>query len=234
MSITFNKCQNQVALLLGQIEGADIATAATNYAATQSTSTLRGADYPPLAILDACIESVMQIAHAICESVAHPEITSFIVTSSATASGAAVPTSSSGSVPRIGPIRRVIDSTNSRTLREATVDQVRDYISASSTVFVNYTPYLYAVDGGDILHTRTNVLIDFCGFTRATITANVGASDVIPINDEHEAAVIFGATAHLAMKETMYASLAQMYQQLFSEHLAVIRAYPKMAAMEQR
>lgn len=234
MSILWNKCQNQVALLLGQIDGVDVATAATNYAATQSTSTLRGADFPPLAIQDACIESVMQIAHAICESPAHPEINSFIVTSSATASGAAVPTSSSGSVPRIGPIRRVIDSTNSRTLREASVDQLRDYLSANSTVFVNYTPYLYAIDGGDILHTRTNVLIDFCGFTRATITANVGGTDVIPLNDEWERAVVAGAVAKLAPRETMYMALAQTCEREFFGHLASIRSYPKMAADEQK
>ena len=234
MSITWNRCRQSTAVLLGAIDATTVATAETNYLAAQSTSVLLGPDFAPTVILDACVRSAMEIAQDICESAGHPEITSFVLTSSATASGATIPTASSGGTPRIGPIRNVKDSTNSNVLRETTVDAVRDFLAASATLFNGWNAYLFAIDGEQIIHTRTNVLVMFSGFTRATITANVGGLDIIPLNDEHEAAIINGAVAKLAPKETMYMALAQQCEQLFQAHRAGIRSYPKAAADGQK
>lgn len=230
MSITFNKCSQRVALLLGAVEGADVSTSETNYTGTISTSTVRPPDFPPTAILDSCVEAAMMIAHAICESDAHPETTTFRVLSSATATGAAVPSTSSGSVPRIGPIRRVYDSSSTnRSLMRTTSQRVNDYLRQTTGAFGAYTPYLYAINGNTLEHTRTNVICEFCGFTRATITVNIGGTDIIPLNDEHEPYIVYGATAILAGKETQYMALAQQCDQKFQIYIQNIRSYPDVA-----
>lgn len=227
---TWNRCRQGVALLLGALEGADVATSDTNYSAAQSTSNVRPPDFPPAAILDACVDAAIMISHAICESNEHPEVSTFRVLSSATATGAAIPSSSSGSVPRIGPIRRVYDSSSTnRALKRTTSQRVNDWLREGTGAFGAYTPYLYATDGITIEHTRTNVIVEFCGFTRATITANVGGTDVIPLNDEHEPYIVFGATAILAGRETQYMALAQQCEAKFQQYLAGIRAYPDIA-----
>ena len=230
MSILWNKCEQRVALLLGAIEGATVSDAETAYAGTISTSTVRPPDFPPTAILDSCVEAALMIAHAICESDSHPETSTFRVLSSATATGAAIPSSSSGSVPRIGPIRRVYDSSSTnRALKRSTSQRINDWLREGTGAFGAYTPYLYATDGITIEHTRTNVIVEFCGFMRETITANVGGTDVIPLNDEHEPYIVFGATAILAGRETQYMALAQQCEGKFQQHLANIRNYPDIA-----
>lgn len=229
MSILWNRVSNEVALLLGALDAYDIGTAQTQYNATQSTSTLRGADYPPQAIQDACINAAMQIAQAICESNAHPEITTFRVVSAGVTHGASVPTTSSsgtGSLPRVGPIRAVYDSSNSYFLTETTPQRVADWKRQGAGTFGAYTPYLYAIDGGTLLHTRTQVICEFCGLNRGVITANIGGTDIVPLNDEHEPYIVWGATAELAGKETMFMELAQQCDAKFQQHLSNLRSYP--------
>ena len=227
MSILWQKVVAGSALLLGAIEAADNSTLETNYLATVTTSTLRGADYSPTVILDACIDAAMLIAQAICEPDAHPETTSFRVLSSAVSNAAAVPSTSSGSVPRIGPIRRVYDSSSaSKALTRTTSQRVNDFNRLGSGTFGAYSPYLYAINGDTLEHTVTTAICEFCGFTRASITVNIGGSDVIPLNDEHEPHIINGAVARLAGKETMYADLAQQCDAKFQQHLASLRSYP--------
>lgn len=227
-TVTFTRVRNGVALLLGQIEGADISTAETNYTSAQTTSTLRGPDFPPTAILDSCVDAAVLIAQAICESDAHPELTTFRLLGSAQLTGTALPSVSSGSIPRIGPVRRVYDSSNSRELTRITLQRMSDFKSDTSA-FGAYTPYFYAISGATLLHTRVQAVCEFAGFTRGTLTANLGGSDIIPLNDEHEAPIIWGATAMLAGKETMYSGLAQQCEAKFQNHLNQIRSYPDIA-----
>lgn len=227
MSITWQKVKAGTALLLGALEGVDVSTADTNYQAALSTSNTRDPNFPPTAILDACVDAVMQIAQAICESDDHPETPSFYQDSSAITSGSAIPTvNSAGTVPRIGPIRRVKDNSDGKTLSQTEVNKVRDYNALSGSVFNNIPLYWYAVDGNTLEHTRTSVIVNFCGFSRATITANIGSTDVIPLNDQYERLIIMGAVSQLAQRESMFGELQQNANQEFQAGLNLIRGGP--------
>ena len=229
MSILFQKVKARTASLLGALEGATVADHETSYVAALSSSVISMADWSASEVQDAATEVCMEIAAALIES-ENPEADTFNVVSSATASGAAVPTSSSGGVPRIGRIRRVKDSTNSRPLVQTTVDRVRDFINSSSAVFSGYTSYFYAIDGAVLLHTRTNVLVEFGGFTRASILVNLGGSDVIPLPDRYEEAIVAGMVARLAIKESQYMDLAAAAAQEYAAQLAMIKGKATEAA----
>lgn len=229
MSILFQKVKARTASALGVLEGADVATHEASYGAALSSSTIRGADWSSTEIQDAVVEAVMELASDLIEA-EHSEADAFNVLSSATASGSAIPTTSSGSIPRIGRVRRIKDSTNARPLLQTSVDKVRDFINASSTVFNGYTGYFWAMDGSVLLHTRTNVICEFGGFTRATITVNIGASDVIPLTDRHESAIVAGAVCKLASKEGQYAELWAAGYKEYSEWRAMIRGLAATAS----
>ena len=224
MSITWQKVKARVASALGTLEGADVSTQDTNYAAALSTSTMRGADWSPTEILDACVETVMELTADLIEA-EHPDGATYYVISSALSSGDTLPTTSAGSMTRVGRIVRVKDATNSRSLTQTSVNKVRDFLASSSTVFNGYNAYWYAIDGESILHTRTTVNVYFGGFTRASTTVNIGGTDVIPIPDRYEAAIVAGSIARLAIQESQYVDLATMAAQEYAAARALIRTY---------
>lgn len=222
MAITWQKVKARTALAIGATGGEDVSTRETNYLAAMSTSNVDDPDWAPTSILDACIESAMEIAADLIEA-EHPEADTFNVASVATASGSALPTTSSGSVPRIGRIWRVKDSTTNRSLLRTDVARVRDFINASSTVFSGLTPHWYAEDGAVLLHTRANVICEFGGFTRASITVNIGGSDVIPLTDRHENAIVAGAICKVAQHEGRLMDLAAKASAEYQAHRMMIR-----------
>ena len=220
MSFTYGTIERQVSNLLGLIVGATMSDAGTNYSATASTSNRQNPDFPIPAIQDAIVNAVTEIVRTIAETPRHPERADYRDVSGSLANRATLPTTGSGGTAFIGIFGRVYDASNSKSCLPMSLDEVRNFNEFSSTVYSGYTPYWYAYNGAAIEHTRTNVIIEGCVWTRPTYAT---ASNVA-LRDYHEKPLVHGAIVHLAPREGAYQELWMDSKAIWETHLAQIRA----------
>lgn len=219
MAITYNKVKNEVATLLGAILGATSATAEANYVATMADGTLIGPDFTKTMIEDAVVAAEGEIVEAIASTPLHPERGRYESDTATLANNAVIPQADSGANVIIGVIGRVRDSVTSKTLLPINADAVRSF-NEHSSIYSGFTPHWYAVVGDTILHTRTNVIIRVCTYTRPT--SFIGN---INLDDWHEGGLVQGAVAKLALKESMFQALYTGANAAWVAHLAEIRSY---------
>jgi hypothetical protein len=221
VAIAWNKVKQEVANLLGAVLGPTAVDTEGNYTSPISTSTVNSPDWAPTQIEDALVMSLGRIAEAIASTALHPERARFTSQTASLASGALIPrTDSGGTNVVIGVIGTVRDASNSTVLLPVDVDKVRSFNLFSSTVYNGFACYWYAVDGQRILHTRTNVVIDVCTYTRPSSFAGD-----VPLDDYHEGGLVAGAVEILALKESQFADLYGSAKAASDAHLAQIRAY---------
>lgn len=219
MATTWNSIFQQIAHLLGAVAGTSVADAEANYIAAISATTLDDTDFTPTPIKDAAVGALMKIAETISEYPLHPEWRDFRDLTADIASGDLIPKLGEGGAARIGRIGSVLDSSDSRSLKRATLDEVRDYNRFKTTIYAQHLPYKFATDADRIEHTRTNVKIEVFCFERPTdFSAN------IPLRDTHERPIVCGGVKELAPKENMYRDLFEMCNGIYMAHLEGIRA----------
>ena len=219
MSVTYNKIFNEVANLLGAGSGSDAATAETNYLATLSTSNVIGPDFTPAKITDAVAATLADIVRTIAETPRHPDRKAFLSTTAALANRATIPNVDVLGFRMVGIPGRVFDSSNQQTLESKALDSVQKYNRFASSIYSQFGPYWYCINGNVIEHTRTNVMIEVCTFERPTVF-----SGTIPLPDDYEWPLTYGAAAFLAPKEGMYASVHAQCIAIYNNFLAQIRA----------
>lgn len=221
MSVSWNKVKQQVAKRLGAVAGATAVTADANYSAAITTSTVIGPDFTPAMIEDALVVALGKIVEAIASTPLNPERAGFTSQTAALASGALIPrTDSGGSSVIIGVVGAVRDSGNSKVLELTDLDKVRSFVEHSATVYNGFNAYWYALDGQRVYHTRTNVVLDVCTYTRPTSFAGN-----IPIDDWHESGLVQLAVAEMALDESLFAPLYDAASKAGEAHLNEIRNY---------
>jgi hypothetical protein len=219
MATSWNTIFQGIAHLLGAVKGATVATAETNYTSAISNSTLIGPDYTGTPIQDAVAAVLAEIIEAISENPLHPEWADFRDLTADLASGDLIPKLGAGGAPRIGRIGSVLDSSDSRSLKRASLDEVREYNRFKSTIYAQHSPYKFAIAADRIEHTRENVKIEVFCFERPTDFSND-----IPIRDTHEQPLVCGGVMRLAPKESMYGDLWEKVSGTYTRHLESIRA----------
>lgn len=220
MAITYDKVTQEVLNLLGAVLGSIASAADTNYTATPSTSTVIGPDFLASQVLDAIVQAQGEIVEAIASTPRHPEREGFADVTVSLANFAAIPRTGSGGATIIGVPGFVRDASDSIACLPTDLDKVRDFNRFSSTVYSGFSPYWYAINGNRIEHTRTNVVIEVCVYTRpTTFTSNIA------LDDWHESGLVQGAVAKLALKESSFAELYQGANAMWMAHLAQIRNY---------
>lgn len=220
MSFSFGTVERQVSNLLGLIQGAALADTSTNYTATASTSNRINPDFPIVAVQDAIIGSITDIALAIAETPRHPERTNLQGTTTALGNRSVIPALDSLSNPFIGIKGRVYDFSTGKSCIPLDVGRVRSYNELSSTVYANLSLYYYAYNGNTIEHTRTSVAIEGCVWVRPTYAT----SSNVTLDDIHESAVVMGAVMRLAPREAQYLDIVTSAKTIWDDHLARIRA----------
>lgn len=219
MAITFEVVIQEVLNRLGAVAGATAATADTNYNASPSTSTVIGPDFLASNVEDALAASIGEIVEAIASTPKHPERQRFADVTGNLANNAAIPQTGSGGSRIIGVPGFVMDSSDSKACLPATLDEVRSY-NRFPSIYAGADSYLYCINSGRIEHTRTNVVMHVCVYTRTTtFTGNIA------LEDWHEGGLVAGAVAKLALKESMFADLAAAATTEWTAHLAEIRSY---------
>ena len=168
---------------------------------------------------DVLAATIGEIAEAIASTPHHPERQRFADVTASLANLAAIPQIGASTARIIGIPGFVRDASDGRACIPATLDEVRGY-TRHTTVYTDADVYRYAINGGRIEHTRTNVIIEVCVYTRPTIfTGNIG------LEDWHEAGLVAGSVYKLALKESLFADLYEAAKARCDAHMAEIRNY---------
>lgn len=224
MAITFERVIQQILNRLGAVAGATASAATTNYDASPTASTVIGPDFVPSTVNDSLASTLGEIVEAIASTPLHPERQRFADVTASLANRAAIPRIGSGGATIIGIPGFVRDVSDSQACLSMALDAVRSFTRFPSTIYSDFLPYWFAFNGNRIEHTRTNVVIEVCVYTRPTVfTGN------IPIDDHHEGGLVDGAVAKLALKESMFAELFSGANAAWQAHLAQIRSYANPA-----
>lgn len=220
MAITYSSVIQQILNELGAVKGATAATADTNFTATPDVTTVIGPDFVPNMIDPALAATLAEIVEAIASTPHHPERQRYFDETNSLANRDPIPETGSGGERIIGVPGYVKDASDGEPLEPASLDAVRSVVRFDSTVYADADLYFYCINGGRIEHTRTNVVMEVCVFTRPLVF--VGD---IPAEDWHEGALVQGSVMKLALKESMFASLFGGAKQQWDAHLAEIRNY---------
>lgn len=220
MSILYQVIERQVSAALGTILGSDVAAVDANYTTAGSSANRNNPDFPPSYVQDAILGALSDIVETICSTPHHPERATFAAITAALANRATLPRVTSTSAPIIGTFGRCYDSSNNNELLPGAADMIRSFTRNPNSMYTGLNIYWYAFDGNAILHTRTNVVLDCCTWTRPTYAS---ASN-IPVDDYHERGLVAGAVVHLAPREGAYLPLYNAYLPLWQAHLALIRS----------
>lgn len=219
MAITYEEVIQQVLNELGAVKGATAAAADTNFMASPTTSTVIGPDFVPSMIEAALAGTIGEIVEAIASTPHHPERLRFADVTASLANFAAIPQTGSTTARIIGVPSFVRDASDSRALLPATLDEIRSF-TRHTAIYSPFDIYRYAINGDRIEHTRTNVVMGVCVFTRPAIfTGNIG------LEDWHESGLVWGTVAKLALKESLFGDLYGAAVKCWNDHLVEIRSY---------
>ncbi len=220
MSITYERVIQQILNRLGAVLGATAATAETNYDASPTVSTVIGPDFLPTHVEDALAATLGEIVECIASTPHHPERQRFADVTASLANLAAIPQVGDSAARIIGVPGFVRDAADNKACLPRPLDTIRSLNEFSGSVYGGFDPYFYVINGNRIEHTRSNVIIEVCVFTRPSIfTGNIG------LEDWHEGGLVWGTVAKLALKESMFADLYESANTEWMAHLAKIKNY---------
>jgi hypothetical protein len=138
------------------------------------------------------------------------------------AHGAVLPTVDSGGKTIIGVWGSIRDASDNRVLKEKTLQEVERRV-ANAGSFYKRQYYYFKIEGSQIYHTRTNVVIDCCFYDRAARKTAVINNTAILLSEALEPAYISGAI-ELLSRDGEFADQAALYAQHFKDSIYVIRA----------
>lgn len=218
MAFTFPGVIQQVLNELGAVKGATATDADANFTAAPSISTVIGPDFLPAMVQPALAGAIGKIVECIAATPHHPERQRFADVTASLANRDALPQAGSGGGRIIGVYGFVRDASDGIACEAADLDRVRGYTRFASTIYSNQEAYLYCINGNRIEHTRPNVVIEVCTYTRPTLFTGD-----VPLEDWHEPGVVAGTVRVLATKESMFADLYAAANTRWEEHLTETR-----------
>lgn len=222
MAVSFNSILAEVLSQLNALDGTTAANAETAYTnATGGTIASLSTDWSVSQAKDAILDKELDLIEAICRTEHHPERADFALTSSTFASGATLPTQSSGGVPFLGKFSGVIDNTTGKALIETPLRKVQ-FITDNENSSLPVRPLVYALDGQKIYYYAPNsAAIIAPGIARATWTGNIRCKD------HHRDALVAGALMQLLPKEGAWPDAWELNAKLWAGHLAEIASYDR-------
>ena len=221
MSVPYNIVTRQAAIRINAIVGAIPTTLQTNYIVDPLTTTqVESSIFPLAAIQDAVLSAEERLAHAIADNATHPWRQSLIEVTADLANLDVLPSVANGGAPIIGAWGPVRDSDTFEICSEMSLDQVRRRVRNANSNLV-CPVYWYNIAGGQIAHTRTNVVIECCVYDRDAQSTSLQADGDILLPDVLEAAYTAGAVAVL-MRDDEFMQQAQVYARYFEQTLEMI------------
>jgi len=220
MPLTFERVIQQALNRLGAVLGGTATTVESNYDAAPGVSTVSGPDFTPHTVNDALAATIGELVEAIASTPKHPERQRFFDVTAALVNRDPIPQVGSGGARIIGVPGFVRDSADGQAVLPNTLDAIRSYNRHSTTIYAGMNFYWYCINGGRIEHTRPNVVMEVCVYTRpTTFTGDINCEDW------HEGGLVAGTVAKLAQKESLFADLQVAAAKEWNDHLAETRSY---------
>jgi hypothetical protein len=221
MSVPYSVVLRETAIRANAIVGPIPSTLETNYVVSPLTTTqVQSSIFSFTAIKDAVLNAEERLAWAIADTADHPWRTYMSLVTSDLANAAILPATSSGSVPIIGVWGAVVDSTSAFPCSQMPLDQVRRRAINANTQF-KCPVYWYNITGNRIEHTRTNVKVEVCGYSRSTQSTTFDANGNILLPDALEYAYVCGAVSML-VRDDEWKEQSQIYASYFNNALTQI------------
>lgn len=211
----------QIALRVNAIVGVTAAALETSYTTRPLTTTqFQSAAFPFTAHKDALQAAEERLARAIANNREAPARAYLAGVTSNLANESALPSLDSISRPIIGVWGGVYDSSDGTQLTERDLAFVRERANNPGSFF-RVPSYAYAMDGGRLYHTRTNVVIRVCVYDRATQRTAISANSAMLLPDAHEESLACGGISYL-FRDDLFAAQAKEYRAYFED---VIRGF---------
>lgn len=219
---TYEQIIRAVALRVQAIAGSSSAAVQSAYVTTPITTTqIDSPDFPLAPLQDACINAEEKLAHAIANAGNHPWRANLASVTGSLAHKAALPAVSTGSKPIIGIWGSVYDASSGIVCTEKPLEVIRRLVQNPGSFYV-LSNYFFKIDGQRIYHTRTNVVIDCCIYSRSDQTTRIATvTNTILLPDVLEEAYVAGALSVL-LRDDAFMPQAAIFRSYFNDTLAQI------------
>lgn len=221
MSVPYRAIIAATAVRVNALVGATAGALQTTYATSPLTDAeFQSSIFPYSDVVESVLWAEERLALAIAQNGTHPWRQYLADVTVPLANLDSLPAQSNGSLPIIGTWGAVTDSSTGELCSLMSLDEVRRRVrNANSNLSCQV--YWFNFAGGRIEHTRTNVVIDVCGYSRTAQLTELNANGVIALADVLEPAYVAGAVSML-MRDDEFLSMAQVYAGYFQSTLDVI------------
>jgi hypothetical protein len=222
MSVSYQQLLHNVALRMSALVGTQVGTISATYdSAVLDASHFKSADWPFTSFRDAILMAVEEYVWAIADNRNHTWRALYSAATADIANNGLIPSTSSTAKPIIGVWGAVVDSLDNTVLTDeldlATVRRL------AAETWRTHLLYHYQIDGRRLVHTRPNVKIDVCVFSRTDELALWTANGNMSLPDVLEPAVTARAVS-LMTRDGAFTNQAKEYRDYSNDVLIAIRA----------
>lgn len=222
MSVTWQRVLAETALRVNALTGATATNLETAYTTSPlTTSQFQSTIFNYASVVDACLNAEEQLAWAIADTGDHPWRQYLAAVTADQADKATLPSISSGSKPIVGIWGAVVDSSNSIVCSQMPLDMIRRRVANAGSVYV-CPVYWYNITGGRIEHTRTNVKVECCIYSRSDSATTLASNGNITLPDALMHAYVCGALS-LLIRDDEFVDQAKQYNAYFNRAIDSIR-----------
>lgn len=208
MAVAYRTIIAATALRVNALIGATAATLETTYTTSPLTSAnFQSTIFPFTSIKGAVLNAEEKLAQRIANNADDP-LRQYMADVTANLSNpSTLPSTSTNSKPIIGTLGAVRDATSGIVCSQMPLDQVRRRASATDMVI---PCWWFNITGGRIEHTRTNVVIECCVYSRTDQATAMDANGNILLADALEPDYISEALAIL-VRDDEFMAQANLY-----------------------
>jgi hypothetical protein len=222
MSVSYMQILHNVALRMSALVGTQVGTISATYdEAVLNASHFKSADWPFTSFRDAILMAVEEYAWAIADTRKHPWRSNYLAATADIPNNGLIPATSSTAKPIIGVWESVVDSLDGNVLTDeldlATVRRL------AAETWRTHPLYHYQIDGRRLAHTRLNVKVDVCVFSRTDELTLWNVNGNMSLPDVLEPAVTARAIS-LMTRDGAFTNQAAEYRTYSNDALTAIRA----------
>jgi hypothetical protein len=221
IDLSYQQVLHQVALRMNALLGSNVSEVTAAYDNPLTAVNFKSVDWPFNSFRDTIFMAVADFSLAIANTEDHVWRAYIGALTADLANHATLPSLASNGKEIIGVPGDVFDSVDGIKLERRPLDEVRRIVQETWRTFPLY--YYHIGDGLRIEHTRTNVKIECCFYSRADqFNAWNGAGNV-PLPSVLEPGIV-GRTISLMTKDGAFEDQAGIYRKYSDEALINIRA----------
>jgi len=210
IDLTYQHLLHQTAIRVNALVGSTVTNISTTYdTATLAAVNFKSADWPFNSFRDTLIMAVADFSLAIADTRGHVWRAYLSALTFDLPNHSAIPATASNGKEIIGVPGDVFDSADSTKLEPRPLDIIRRINQETWRVYQLY--YYYIGSGLRIEHTRPNVKVECCTYSRSDQLTNWNGAGLVPLPSVLESAIVSRAIS-LMTKDGAFAEQAAIYR----------------------